>query len=82
MYGKANFRDFEKGGITMDKCNLDNLKKAVNDPEMIELFNKMDTPSAVICLLLLLDTDEQRQKDIEFIQKRVKEMLEERDDTE
>ena len=66
----------------MDKCNIDNLKKAVNDPEMIELFSKMNTTTAVLCLLLLLDTDEQRQKDIEFIQKRVKEMLEERNDKE
>ena len=49
---------------------------------MIELFSKMDTTTAVLCLLLLLDTDEQRQKDIEFIQKRVKEMLEERNDKE
>lgn len=60
----------------MDKCNLDNLKKAVNDPEMIELFNKMDTTTAVLCLLLLLDTDEQRQEHINFIQRRAKEMLE------
>lgn len=66
----------------MDKCNFENLKRAVNDPEMIELFSKMDTTTAVLCLLLLLDTDEQRQKDIEFIQKRVKEMLEERNDKE
>ncbi len=61
----------------MDECNFENLKRAVNDPELIDLFNNADTPTIIICILLLLDTDEQRQEHINFIQRRVKEMLEE-----
>lgn len=63
----------------MEKDNLENLEKAMKDHELKELLEKSDFYTAIILICLLMETEEERQKDLLFIQKRVKEILEERE---
>ena len=62
----------------MKKDNLENLEKAMKDPELKELLEKSDFYTTIILICLLMETEEERQKDLEFIQRRTKEMIEER----
>lgn len=66
----------------MKKDNLENLEKAMKDPELKELLEKSDFYTTIILICLLMETEEERQKDLLFIQKRVKEILEERENKE
>lgn len=66
----------------MKKDNLENLEKAMKDPELKELLEKSDFYTTIILICLLMETEEERQKDLLFIQKRVKEILEKRENKE
>ena len=66
----------------MKKDNLENLEKAMKDPELKELLEKSDFYTTIILICLLMETEEERQKDLLFIQKKVKEILEKRENNE
>ena len=62
----------------MVKYNFENLKKAIEDPEMLKLFEGTNIPGIILFMYLLIEPEEQRKKDVEFIQRKAQEILEQR----